>query len=53
MIVITTAKADGHDISPLEGLRTLEASIHEGADTQIECASAARTVAFDESQKKN
>jgi hypothetical protein len=53
MIVVATAKARGHDISPLDALRTLEASIQEGADMKIECASAARTLAFDESQKKN
>lgn len=40
--VVSTAKKNGHDISHLEVLRALEASIHEGADMKIDCTDAAR-----------
>ena len=36
------AQSNGHDISHLEALRTLEASIHEGADMKIDCTAAAK-----------
>ena len=36
------AKSNGHDISHLVALRTLEASIHEGADMKIDCTAAAK-----------
>ena len=40
--LVSTAKKNGHDISHLEALRALEASIHEGADMKIDCTDAAR-----------
>ena len=41
---VAASKKAGHDISHLEALRALEASIHEGADMKIDCTDAAKRV---------
>jgi hypothetical protein len=40
--VVSTARKNGRAISHLDVLRTLEGSIHEGADMKIDCTDAAK-----------
>ena len=42
--VVATSKKGRQDITELEVLRALEASIHEGADMKIDCMAAALSV---------
>ena len=38
---VAIAKQRGRDLTPLQALRLLESSIHEGADMKIDCTDAA------------